>query len=271
MSTEQLLLNHLMYDLRQTIQEQNQREQEKRYVETILSEADYWRYYQQTNVQGSSLKDILMNVAVPVSTAPSVSPSLALLPYESSQLNWNYHPLGAMTTTQSSHWLASQGPYNTGGMPTATATYETHPGLPGSIVPAAALPSTGQGLATFPQIHEANKSSPPKLKWNNFPTRLMKALLLYEQQERTSSSPIFQWLPDGRSFAVLDQDAFEQVILPHAMKGNSKYCSFVRKTSRWGFSRRQFGSLGHVFYNESFARGNFEECAMMRCSGSLVK
>ena len=63
-----------------------------------------------------------------------------------------------------------------------------------------------------------------------FPTRLMKVL------ESELLKPIIAWLPDGCSFAILNQEKFATKVMPEFFAGDggsTKYQSFVRKLNRW--------------------------------------
>lgn len=96
-----------------------------------------------------------------------------------------------------------------------------------------------------------------------FPMKLIRALRLYEQQHPLNM--LFAWLPDGRTFTVLNEDGFlRDVLQAHkVLIANARYESFVRKMHRWGFNRRRMGG-GHCFHHELFQRDQPHLCELMR-------
>lgn len=84
---------------------------------------------------------------------------------------------------------------------------------------------------------------------------------------------ILSWSTDGRAFVVKDPDSFTTKVLQVLLQ-MSKFESFIRKLSRWGFAKRlskegtkiQSAQYGDLFATStwlchpSFRKGNFELC-----------
>lgn len=64
---------------------------------------------------------------------------------------------------------------------------------------------------------------------------------LYDMVEKCTiggDGIIASWTEDGRSFLIKDEDAFEKQIMPKYLEA-SKFASFVRQLSFYGFSKMQ--------------------------------
>jgi hypothetical protein len=85
----------------------------------------------------------------------------------------------------------------------------------------------------------------------SFPKQLWDAMTGHSNREDA-----FEWLPDGKSFVIVNWDIFCNYILDKTLKA-SKYGSFVRKLHRWGFVRLTSGTGTDCFHNPLFqlARG----------------
>ena len=84
---------------------------------------------------------------------------------------------------------------------------------------------------------------------------------------------IISWSTDGMAFVVRDPDSFTEKVLQVLLQ-MSKFESFIRKLSRWGFAKRlnkegtkiQSAKYGDIFATStwlchpSFQKGNFELC-----------
>jgi hypothetical protein len=118
-----------------------------------------------------------------------------------------------------------------------------------------------------------------------FPQRLMHIL------SQPSISHIITWLPQGRSFVIIDPDVFASKILPqffsettstsNVSPSNSsvsksknkkstacKYPSFTRKLNRWGFRQISRGPDAGAFHHPLFQRENPNLCLEMVCQKS---
>lgn len=96
----------------------------------------------------------------------------------------------------------------------------------------------------------------------SFPQILMNLL--------DSSSSIIEWRQDGRSFVVHDKDRFASEILPVHFKSCSKFASFARRLSRWGFASstaRDCGDGSCTFSHPKFCRDMPELCLEMNAGG----
>jgi hypothetical protein len=67
------------------------------------------------------------------------------------------------------------------------------------------------------------------------------------------SNPDFQdiigWLPHGRSWRILKQQAFEEKVIPLYFR-HGRYSSFARQVNGWGFRRITHGSDYNSYYHE---------------------
>jgi hypothetical protein len=69
---------------------------------------------------------------------------------------------------------------------------------------------------------------------------------------------IISWLPHGRSWRILQQEAFEERVIPLYFR-HSRYSSFARQVNGWGFGRVTRGSDYKSYYHEvrSFLKSIF--------------
>ena len=74
-----------------------------------------------------------------------------------------------------------------------------------------------------------------RVKAKTFPEKLLDAMLEYTDETA------FAWLPDEKSFVVVNPDRFCNHVLKTAFK-EAKYASFIRKVHRWGFVRLTSGA-----------------------------
>mmetsp|Transcript_3366 Transcript_3366/g.4935 ORF Transcript_3366/g.4935 Transcript_3366/m.4935 type:complete len:345 (-) Transcript_3366:61-1095(-) len=100
-----------------------------------------------------------------------------------------------------------------------------------------------------------------------FPMKLMKILSCKDYED------IVAWLPDGKSFRILNPKEFTATILPLHLK-EAKYSSFKRKMHRWGFEHTRsegnggakcFG-LEATFSHEHFQRNRLDLIQKMACA-----
>jgi hypothetical protein len=80
---------------------------------------------------------------------------------------------------------------------------------------------------------------------------------------------IFAWLLDGKSFVVMDPQAFCDKVLSTAFKG-SKYASFIRKLNRWGFNRLISGTGLDCFHHPLFQRNRMDLCTLIQCRNTSL-
>ncbi len=92
----------------------------------------------------------------------------------------------------------------------------------------------------------------------NFPARL-HAILADERYAH-----IISWMPHGRAWKVLNKDLLVDEVIPKFF-GQSKYASFTRQLSGWGFKRlHQTGPDFGCYYHECFLRGHPKLTVLMR-------
>jgi len=114
-------------------------------------------------------------------------------------------------------------------------------------------------------LEERNESETPmkfpyKLEisdMSSFPLKLMEALSNEGHKE------IISWLAHGRGFMIFQTKEFVEKVMPKYFK-QTKFPSFTRKLSRWGFTRVQRGPEVGVYYHDLFLRDNPTFCLKMR-------
>uniref|UniRef100_A0A7S4SHJ4 HSF-type DNA-binding domain-containing protein n=1 Tax=Ditylum brightwellii TaxID=49249 RepID=A0A7S4SHJ4_9STRA len=99
-------------------------------------------------------------------------------------------------------------------------------------------------------------SCEPKIA-QTFPQKLMDVLMNGPEDDN-----VVAWLPDGKSFVILDPDEFVSKRLPYAFK-KCKYSSFTQKLNRWGFVRMASGTGVGCFHHQLFQKGRIDLCLMM--------
>ena len=104
-----------------------------------------------------------------------------------------------------------------------------------------------QGADVLDLPHKSVK----RRRTKTFPQKFMDALLKYASEDAVT------WLPDGKSFVVVDDDVFVQKVLSHDFKA-SKYSSFVRKLHRWGFVRLTSVTGKDCFHHPLFQKGRID-------------
>jgi hypothetical protein len=90
-----------------------------------------------------------------------------------------------------------------------------------------------------------------KKRSRTFPEKLMAAMMEHEDERAVA------WLPDGKSFVIVNPDIFVNEVLRGDFK-QAKYASFVRKLHRWGFTRLTSGTGTDCFHHPQFNR-NFPD------------
>jgi len=103
--------------------------------------------------------------------------------------------------------------------------------------------------------HNVTKKKKRKQRGPNnksFPEQLWDVMM-----DNLNQEDAFEWLPDGKSFVVVDPDMFCNHVLDKTFKA-SKYGSFIRKLHRWGFIRLTSGIGTDCFHHPSFQRSRGE-------------
>ena len=78
-----------------------------------------------------------------------------------------------------------------------------------------------------------------------------------------SLSSIVTWLPSGKSFCIINKDAFTRIVLPKYFK-ESLFESFSRRLKRWGYRKvYTAGQKQIVIIHDLFQRGRMDLCKMM--------
>ena len=109
---------------------------------------------------------------------------------------------------------------------------------------------------------ESSKKQRPK----SFPTQLWDAMMTGGPMDDEA----FEWLPDGKSFVVVNSEFFCQEILDRKFK-QSKYGSFVRKLHRWGFIRLTSGTGTDCFHHPLFQKSRPELVSQIKCNSRTGK
>jgi len=92
----------------------------------------------------------------------------------------------------------------------------------------------------------------------SFPERLFEMLLSEEH------SDVVAWLNHGKAFRINKQTRFVNEVFPKYFK-ESKYTSFTRKLSRWGFSRVSKGPETGAYYHPMFQKYRKDLCSQIIC------
>jgi len=111
------------------------------------------------------------------------------------------------------------------------------------------------------RLNTTKTENAKKQKQKSFPSQLWDAMMT----EGPSNDNAFEWLPDGKSFVVVDSDFFCKEILDRKFK-QSKYGSFVRKLHRWGFIRLTSGTGTDCFHHPLFQRSKPELVTQIKCN-----
>ena len=98
-----------------------------------------------------------------------------------------------------------------------------------------------------------------KKRAKTFPEKLMQSMMDFADEEAVA------WLPDGKSFVIVNPDLFCREVLNKVFK-ESKYASFVRKLHRWGFVRLTSGTGTDCFHHPMFQRNRKELAAKITCT-----
>jgi hypothetical protein len=98
-----------------------------------------------------------------------------------------------------------------------------------------------------------------KKRAKSFPEKLMSSMIEFADEEAVA------WLPDGKSFVIVNPDLFCDEVLAKVFK-ESKYASFVRKLHRWGFVRLTSGTGTDCFHHPQFQRNRKEMATKISCA-----
>jgi len=79
--------------------------------------------------------------------------------------------------------------------------------------------------------------------------------ILYEILSRDDITDIISWCPHGRAWRVHKPKVFEDRVLSEHFR-HSKYQSFTRQVTGWGFRRITQDKNKHAYYHENFLRGS---------------
>jgi hypothetical protein len=107
---------------------------------------------------------------------------------------------------------------------------------------------------------DAAKRKQKKRRARTFPEKLMQAMV-----EGSPNEDAVAWLPDGKSFVVVDADMFVKDVLAMVFK-ECKYASFVRKLHRWGFVRLTSGTGTDCFHHPLFQKGRRDLASKINCT-----
>ena len=99
-------------------------------------------------------------------------------------------------------------------------------------------------------------------KKNTFAEQLMAIL------DNETYANVLAWMPDGKAFTIVDPKTFTKEHMPRLFNIRNM-SSFVRKLSRWGFSRvHEKATLNSdIFKHKNFQRGNQDLCAQIKWVG----
>jgi len=106
------------------------------------------------------------------------------------------------------------------------------------------------------QEEEAQDAATPiperKFRTPSFPVKLM--IILSDSRY----AHIAAWMPEGKSFAILNPEEFCQQVLPATHWKKIQYIRFIRRLGRWGFVCEQYANAAgirvEVFSHDLFIR-----------------
>lgn len=107
---------------------------------------------------------------------------------------------------------------------------------------------------------DAAKRKEKKRRAKTFPDKLHQAMTEYAVTEDAVA-----WLPDGKSFVIVNPDLFVATVLAPIFK-QCKYASFVRKLHRWGFVRLTSGTGTDCFHHPLFQKGRKDLASKIICT-----
>lgn len=96
-----------------------------------------------------------------------------------------------------------------------------------------------------------------------FPSKLMAILSNKEHED------IIGWMVDGNGFMIHQKKLFETQVIPQYYQKPTKYSSFTRKLSRWGFRRVPGGPLMGMYYHPLFKKDHPQLCKRIHCVPTL--
>jgi hypothetical protein len=79
---------------------------------------------------------------------------------------------------------------------------------------------------------------------------------------------VLHWMPDGKSFTITNPKKFTSEEMPKLFNIRNM-SSFVRKLTRWGFSRvhERETMNSDIFKHPQFQKGDYKLCAEIKCTG----
>lgn len=86
------------------------------------------------------------------------------------------------------------------------------------------------------------KQSPFQHKRVRFP------IILYHILSKPENESIITWLPDGRSWMILNHKALEDKIIPLYFR-HKNLSSFIRQVNGWGFRRKMKSLYPNTYYH----------------------
>jgi HSF-type DNA-binding len=182
----------------------------------------------------------------------------------------HYHPqqqqfLPQQSGLYQSHQLHQGSPYGMVGGHAVALQHMNQPfmSLSAGIAPSVTHVHSSQVLSESRKDEAASESAAPKEKkrrTKSFPEKLLSSMMAHGVNEDAVA-----WLPDGKSFVVVNADEFVQQILRPTFK-ECKYASFVRKLHRWGFVRLTSGTGTDCFHHPFFQNGRLDLAAKLNCA-----
>mmetsp|Transcript_28608 Transcript_28608/g.66521 ORF Transcript_28608/g.66521 Transcript_28608/m.66521 type:complete len:460 (-) Transcript_28608:100-1479(-) len=119
--------------------------------------------------------------------------------------------------------------------------------------------SAAEQVQQLLKLREDSNVPKSRRKAKTFPVKLMQALMENPNEDAVA------WLPDGKSFVIVQPDLFVESVLKKVFK-ECKYASFVRKLHRWGFVRLTSGTGTDCFHHPLFQKNRMEMCSRIVCT-----
>jgi hypothetical protein len=107
-----------------------------------------------------------------------------------------------------------------------------------------------------------SSQGPPMDKKLTFSEQLMALL------DDETYSDVLTWMPGGKAFTIVNPKKFTLVEMPKLFNIRNM-SSFVRKLTRWGFSRvhEKETMNSDIFKHKEFQQGNLKLCSQIKCIG----
>jgi hypothetical protein len=127
----------------------------------------------------------------------------------------------------------------------------------------------GESSTSEPVPQDANEASNKDASCPSSPgKKLSFAEQLMTVLDDESYSDGLVWMPDDKSFTIINPKKFTMVDMPKLFNIRNM-SSFIRKLNRWGISRNfdKETQNSDIFKHKDFLQGDYKLCAQIKCTG----